>query len=162
MSERKNWNEDPEIAAQVELVRSLAKDLQRGDLLQWTAIESALQLERWQPRLRYIVNKWRRDLQKGGIETWAIPSIGVKLLTDEECLTVVAVHRGKRARRQHGKILRAMKNTRVELLSNNQRLMQAAIIEHSENARRESRQVVASGNVSSDRQKLVQMAKSLE
>lgn len=162
MSDRKNWQEDPEIAAQLDVLRTLGAGLNRGDLLEWGSIETSLKLDREHPRLRYVVKKWRNELQRDGVETWSIPSIGVKLLTDEECLSVVAVHRGKRARRQHSKILKAMKNARTEKLSNNERLMQAAIIDHSKNAIRESRQVVASGNVSSDRQRLAEMAKGME
>lgn len=152
------FSEDPEITAQVEIVKTLARHMQRGDTLTWEQLEAALSMSRTNGRFRYVVNKWRRDLRKHQhIETWPIHSVGIRLLRDEENITILANKRARKARRQHNLVLKAMQNTRLDHLSTNQRLQLIAVIDHSREARRQSGQVATySGNISNDRSKLLE------
>jgi hypothetical protein len=152
------FKHDPEIAAKVESLYQMARGMQRGDTLLWSQIESHLQMTRDEPRMRYIVAKWRkRLLTQDKIETWKEPNVGIRLLHDGECISVVAVKRNKFASRQHTKILKAMGAARNEQLSDNERLMKIAITDHSREARSSARRAAKAGNVSSDRQKLLSM-----
>lgn len=155
--------ESPEIKTQVEALREFAKDLKRGDVLKWVAVESLLGMDKDSAQLRYVVYKWRRFMHKEvGIETWPVPAVGMKLLTDEENLTVAAQKRTRRAGKQHRMVLRAMRNTRSAKLTDHQRLQMMAITAQSQAAQHTSRQIVATaGNEKSDRDRLMEMVKGM-
>jgi hypothetical protein len=160
--ERHQFEEDPEIAARVEKLKAITADYSRGNVLLWEVAEAALNLERDDERLRYAVGKWRKYCHKElRIETWAIPGSGIKLLTESEQVSMLPQKRAKRAYRQHGLILRSIRNTNTSNLSDHERRMAAAIVEHSRNARKQTNKVSNStrGKIPNDRQALIDRAK---
>jgi len=160
--EKKQWEEDPEIAARVELLKKITADYQRGHVLLWEVAEAALGMDRNDDRLQYAVKKWRKYCHSElSIETWGIPGQGVKLLTESEQVSMLPQKRSKRAYRQHGLILRSIRNTNIANLSEHERRMAAAIIEHSRAARRDTNKVTNTtrGKIPNDRQALIERAK---
>jgi hypothetical protein len=155
---RKYFEEDPEIEKQMQVLRGVASMLGRGDVLEYAPAEAALGLQRDEPRFEYLVKKWRRDKARDEkTETWPVPGVGVKLLTHLEQATMLPEKRAKKAYRQHGLILRSIQNTDLAKLPVHARRLAVAVADHSKAARREARKVgkYARGNVSSDRQKLL-------
>jgi hypothetical protein len=160
---KKQWEEDPEVAARVNAIKKAAEGMQRGQVLLWEVIEAAVGLDRKHKDMRYAISKWRKFVVRElGIETWFVPGVGVKMLMPNEHFTVVADKRGKMAYRQHGKILRAMTKTLdTSKLSEHELRMRAAIIDHSRSARKQTNKVTstARGNVQNNRQSLIERAK---
>jgi hypothetical protein len=164
MSKQKQWAEDPEITVRVEALKVLTADYQRGNMLLWSVAESVLQMERTDERLQYAVLKWRKYYHREmRIETWAIPGKGVKLLTESEQVSMLPQARAKKAYRQHGLILRSIQNTNISNLSEHERRMAAAIIEHSRAARKQTNKVTNTtrGKVPNDRQALIDRARRI-
>ena len=125
MTNRKQFEEDPEIAARVEVLKQLTADYKRGHMLLWEVAEAALDMLRDDERLRYAVHKWRKYCHHElRIETWAIPGAGIKLLTESEQVAMLPQKRAKKAYRQHGLILRSIKNTNILNLSEHERRME--------------------------------------
>lgn len=158
----KQFQEDPEIAARVEALKQATADYVRGNVLLWEVAETLLGMTRDDERLKYAILKWRRYCHKElRIETWAIPGSGVKLLTESEQVVMLPQKRAKRAYRQHGLILRSIKNTNIANLTEHERRMAAAIIEHSRNARKQTNRVTNTtrGKIPNDRQALIDRAK---
>lgn len=158
----KQFEEDPEIAARVEALKKATADYVRGNVLLWEVAETILGMTRDDERLKYAILKWRKYCHKElRIETWAIPGSGVKLLTESEQVGMLPQKRAKRAYRQHGLILRSIKNTNIANLTEHERRMAAAIIEHSRNARKQTNKVTNTtrGKIPNDRQALIDRAK---
>jgi hypothetical protein len=161
---KKQFEEDPEISARVEALKKLTADYERGNVLLWETAESTLGLDRDSDELKYAVLKWRKHCHKNlRIETWAIPGVGIKLLTQSDQVSMLPQKRAKRAYRQHGLILRSIKNTDIHSLSEHERRMAAAIIENSRNARKATNKVTNStrGKIPNDRQALIDRAKKI-
>lgn len=161
-SERKQFEDDLEIKERVEKLKTATADYSRGNVLLWEVAEAVLGIERDDDRLRYAVGKWRKYCHKElRIETWAIPGSGIKLLTESEQVSMLPQKRAKRAYRQHGLILRSIKNTNIQNLSDHEKRMAAAIIEHSRNARKQTNKVsnTTRGKIPNDRQALIDRAK---
>lgn len=161
-NEKKQFAEDPEIAERVEKLKAVTADYQRGNVLLWEIAETTLGLHRDDEKLRYAVDKWRKYCHKElRIETWAIPGTGVKLLTESEQVSMLPQKRARKAYRQHGLILRSIKNTNIANLSEHERRMAAAIIEHSRQARKDTNKVTNTtrGKIPNDRQALTDRAK---
>ena len=161
---RKQFEEDPEIAERVEKLKAITADYQRGNVLLWEVAEAALGMTRDDERLKYAVLKWRKYCHHElRTETWAIPGSGIKLLTESEQVAILPQKRAKRAYRQHGLILRSIKNTNIQNLSEHERRMAAAIIENSRNARRATNKVTNTtrGKIPNDRQALIDRAKKM-
>ena len=163
-NEKRQFEEDPEIAARVEKLKAVTADFQRGNVLLWEVAEATLGLDRDDEKLRYAVGKWRKYCHKElRIETWAIPGTGVKLLTESEQVGMLPQKRAKKAYRQHGLILRSIKNTNISNLTEHERRMAAAIIEHSRQARKDTNKVTNTtrGKVPNDRQALIERARRI-
>jgi hypothetical protein len=161
---RKQFEEDPEIAERVEKLKAITADYQRGNVLLWEVAEAALGMTRDDERLKYAVLKWRKYCHHElRIETWAIPGSGIKLLTESEQVAMLPQKRAKRAYRQHGLILRSIKNTNIQNLPEHERRMAAAIIENSRNARKATNKVTNTtrGKIPNDRQALIDRAKKM-
>jgi hypothetical protein len=161
-SERKQFEQDPEIITRVEALKTLTAEYQRGNVLLWEVVEATLGMDREDDRLKYAVLKWRKHCHRDRrIETWAIPGSGIKLLTESEQVSMLPQKRAKKAYRQHGLILRSIKNTNIQNLSEHERRMAAAIIEHSRNARIDTNKVTNTtrGKIPNDRQALIDRAK---
>lgn len=161
---KKQWEEDPEIADRVERLKVATVDFERGNVLLWEVAEAVLGMGRDDERLRYAVSKWRKYCHKElRIETWAIPGSGIKLLTESEQVSMLPQKRARRAYRQHGLILRSIKNTNIQNLSEHERRMAAAIIEHSRSARKQTNKVsnTTRGKIPNDRQALIERAKQV-
>ena len=162
MTERKQFEEDPEIAERVAKLKAVTADYQRGNVLMWEVAEAVLELHRDDEKLRYAVHKWRKwchnDLR---IETWAIPGTGIKLLTESEQVSMLPQKRARKAYRQHGLILRSIKNTNLMALSEHERRMAIAVQEHSRAARTQTNKVTNTtrGKIPNDRQALIDRAK---
>lgn len=164
MSKKRQFEEDPEIGARVEALKKVTADYQRGNVLTWEIVETVLSMHRDDERLRYAVLKWRKFCHKERrIETWAIPSTGVKLLTESEQVVMLPQKRARKAYRQHGLILRSIKNTNIQNLTEHERRMAAAIIEHSRNARQQTNKVTNTtrGKIPNDRKALIERAKRI-
>ena len=160
--ERKQFDDDPEIKARVDKLKEITSDYQRGNVLLWEVAEAALGMTRDDERLKYAVLKWRKHCHKDlRVETWAIPGTGIKLLTESDQVSMLPQKRAKRAYRQHGLILRSIKNTNIFNLSDHEKRMAAAIIEHSRNARKQTNKVsnTTRGKIPNDRQALIDRAK---
>jgi len=161
---RKQFEEDPEIAARVETIKAATAEYQRGNVLLWEVVESLLGMSREDDRLKYAVLKWRKwHHHERRIETWAIPGTGIKLLTESEQVSMLPQKRAKKAYRQHGLILRSIKNTNIANLSEHERRMAAAIIEHSRNARKDTNKGTNTtrGKIPNDRHALIERAKRI-
>ena len=161
---RKQFEEDPEIAERLEKLKAATKDLSRGHMLMWEVVEALLGMERDDDRLRYAVHKWRKYVHHElRIETWAIPGQGIKLLTESEQVSMLPQKRARKAYRQHGLILRSIKNTNIQNLSDHEKRMAAAIIENSRNARKATNRVsnTTRGKIPNDRQALIDRAKKV-
>lgn len=164
ISERKQFEEDPEIVARLEKLKQITADYTRGNVLPWEVVEAALSLNREDEKLQYAVRKWRKFCHKElRIETWAIPGTGIKLLTESEQVSMLPQKRAKRAYRQHGLILRSIKNTNLSNLSDHEKRMAAAITEFSRNARTQTNKVTNTtrGRIPNDRQALIERAKRI-
>ena len=164
MTERKQFEEDPEIAARVDAIKAITADYSRGHVLLWEVAEATLAMDRNDERLRYAVLKWRKYChQELRIETWAIPGTGIKLLTESEQVAMLPQKRAKRAYRQHGLILRSLRNTTLANLSEHERRMAMAIHEHSREARKQANRVTNTtrGKIPNDRQALIDRAKRM-
>lgn len=162
VAERKQFEEIPEISERVEALKKLTAEYQRGNVLLWEVIEATLGLDRDDEKLRYAVHKWRKHCHKERhIETWAIPGTGIKLLTESEQVGMLPQRRARKAYRQHGLILRSIRNTNIQNLSEHERRMAAAIIENSRNARKATNRVTNTtrGKIPNDRQALIDRAK---
>ena len=160
-SERKQFEQDPEIGARVEALKELTADYQRGNVLMWEVVEAKLGMDREDDRLKYAVLKWRKYCHKDlRIETWAIPGSGIKLLTESEQVSMLPQKRAKKAYRQHGLILRSIKNTNLSNLTDRERLMARAIIEHSRAARKDTNRVTNTtrGKIPNVRESLIERA----
>lgn len=160
--ERRQFEEDPEIAARVDKLKSITADYERGNVLLWEVVEAALGLDRDDEKLKYAVLKWRKHCHTElKIETWAIPGSGIKLLTESEQVSMLPQKRAKKAYRQHGLILRSIKNTNIMNLSEHERRMAMAVIENSRNARKATNRVTNTtrGKIPNDRQALIERAK---
>jgi hypothetical protein len=162
MADRRQFEEDPEIAERLAKLKAVTADYERGNVLLWEVAEAVLGLDRDDERLRYAILKWRKwchdDLR---IETWAVPGTGVKLLTESEQVSMLPQKRAKRAYRQHGLILRSIKNTNLMALPEHERRMAIAIEEHSRAARKQTNKVTNTtrGKIPNDRQALIDRAK---
>lgn len=160
--ERKVFEDDPEIADRVQKLKHATKDFERGNVLLWEVAEAVLGMTRDDEQLRYAVLKWRKYCHHElRIETWAIPGSGIKLLTESEQVSMLPQKRARKAYRQHGLILRSIKNTNIQNLSEHERRMAAAIIENSRNARKSTNKVTNTtrGKIPNDRQALIDRAK---
>ena len=163
MKTAKQWEEDPDIAARVEKLKQITADYERGHMLLWEVAEACLDMSRDDERLRYAVLKWRKYCHhKLRIETWAIPGVGVKLLTQSEQVRMLPQKRAKKAYRQHGLILRSINNTDVDSLSEHERRMARAITEHSRDARKQTNKIsnTTRGKIPNDRQALIDRARA--
>ena len=159
---RKQFDDDPEIKARVEALIAATTDYERENVLLWEVAEAILKMERDDERLKYAVLKWRKYYHKTlMIETWAIPGRGIKLLSQSEQVSMLPQKRAKRAYRQHGLILRSIKNTDLFAISDHEKRMAAAIIEHSKAARTQTNKVsnAGRGKIPHDRQALIDRAK---
>ena len=157
--------EDHEIQSQLGQLIEVTGHLQRGDILAWETVLQITGQPETDQRTRYVVWKWRRHLQNNRrIETWPENGIGFRLLTDHEQVTLIPRKRAKRAYRQHGKILRAMRNTDMTKLSEADRKIASAVIEHSRQARREALLIRKKipGEVKTDRAILIERARTAE
>ena len=164
MTERKQFEEDPQIAERVEKLKAITEDYQRGHVLLWEVAEAALGLDRESRELRYAVHKWRKYYHnERRTETWAIPGTGIKLLTESEQVAMLPQKRAKKAYRQHGLILRSLRNTAIANLSEHERRMAAAIREHSTEARRQTNKVTNTtrGKIPNDRAALIERARKI-
>ena len=164
MTKRKQFEEDPEIKARIEKLKETTADYERGHVLLWEVAEAVLEMDRKDDRLLYAVLRWRKYCHKTlRIETWALPGIGIKLLSHSEQVSMLPQRRAKRAYRQHGLILRSIHNTDIAEISDHERRMAAAIIEHSREARRQTNKVSNStrGKIPNDRQALIDRAKRM-
>ena len=164
MTDRKQFEEDPEIAARVDALKVVTADYERGHVLLWEVAAATLDLPVDDDKLRYAVHKWRKYCHKElRIETWAIPQMGIKLLSESEQVAMLPQKRAKKAYRQHGLILRSIKNTNLQNLSEHERRMAAAIVEHSRSARRQTNKVsnTTRGKIPNDRQALIDRAKKI-
>ena len=164
MTERKQFEEDPEIAARVELLRLGTSDYSRGHVLMWEVAEGLLGLDRNDEKMKYAVLKWRKYVHRElRIETWAIPGTGVKLLTESEQIEMLPQKRARRAYRQHGLILRSLRNTNLANLTDHQRRIAAAVNEHSRAARTATNKVTNTtrGKIPNDRQALIDRARRI-
>jgi len=164
MTERKQFEEDPEIAARVELLKLGTSDYSRGHVLLWEVAEGLLGLDRNDEKMKYAVLKWRKYVHRElRIETWAIPGTGVKLLTESEQIEMLPQKRARRAYRQHGLILRAIRNTNLANLTDHQRRIAAAVNEHSRAARTATNKVTNTtrGKIPNDRQALIDRARRI-
>lgn len=132
---KKQFQELPEITLQIEVLRDATAGIERGGIVELSVVDRVLGSGCDDHRKRYIIHKLRRHLRRDrGIETWAIPGVGIKLLTDEECLTVAARKRTRRAVRQHAMAVRAATNSRAENLTDRQRMLAMTIIQQSTEA----------------------------
>ena len=159
---RKQFEEDPGIADRVEKLKAATSDYSRGNVLLWEVAEATLGLHRDDEKLRYAVSKWRKYYHHElRTETWAIPSVGIKLLTESEQVAMLPQKRAKKAYRQHGLILRSIKNTNILNLSEHERRMAMAIVDHSRQARKQTNKVTNTtrGKIPNDRQALIDRAK---
>ena len=164
MTERKQFEEDPEIAARVELLKLGTSDYSRGHVLLWEVAEGLLGLDRNDEKMKYAVLKWRKYVHRElRIETWAIPGTGVKLLTEAEQIEMLPQKRARRAYRQHGLILRSLRNTNLANLTDHQRRIAAAVNEHSRAARTATNKVTNTtrGKIPNDRQALIDRARRI-
>lgn len=162
--ERNLFEKQPENAKRLELLIAATVDYERGHMLLCEVAEAVLNVPWRSNEMRNAINSWRKHLhQERGIETWSVPGVGVKLLPDEEISTVVGQKRTKKAYRQHGLILRAFKNTRMDHLSDHQKRVAIALAKTSEESRKELRHVkgIVQGNITSDRQALIDRAKQI-
>jgi len=162
MTTKKQFEEDPEIGERVQKLKDITADYQRGNMLLWEITEATLGLPRDDEKLRYAVLKWRKYCHHElRIETWAVPGVGIKLLTESEQVAMLPQKRAKKAYRQHGLILRSIKNTNIQNLSEHERRMAFAIIENSRNARKATNRVTNTtrGKIPNDRQALIDRAK---
>jgi hypothetical protein len=161
---RKQFEEDPEVAARVEQLKAATADYHRGHVLLWEVAEAILGLNRNDDKLKYAVLKWRKHCHKElRIETWAIPGTGIKLLSESEQVSMLPQKRAKRAYRQHGLILRSIRNTNLANLSDHEKRMAAAITEYSRNARKQANKVgnTTRGRIPNDRLVLIERAKRI-
>jgi len=164
MSKKKQWAEDPEIAARVEALKVATADYERGNMLLWSVAEAVLNLPKDDERLQYAVLKWRKYYHREmRVETWAIPGKGIKLLTESEQVSMLPQARARKAYRQHGLILRSIQNTNISNLTEHERRMAAVIIEHSRAARKQTNKVTNTtrGRVPNDRQALIDRARRI-
>ena len=162
MTTKKQFEEDPEIGERVQKLKDITADYHRGNVLLWEIAEATLGLPRDDEKLRYAVLKWRKYCHHElRIETWAVPGVGIKLLTESEQVAMLPQKRAKKAYRQHGLILRSIKNTNIQNLSEHERRMAFAIIENSRNARKATNRVTNTtrGKIPNDRQALIDRAK---
>jgi phage regulator Rha-like protein len=163
MKKVKQFEEDPEIAARVEKLKRITADYDRAHVLLWEVAEACLDMHRDDERLKYAVLKWRKYCHHElRIETWAIPGVGIKLLTQSEQVRMLPQKRAKKAYRQHGLILRSIKNTDVDSLSEHERRMARAITEHSRDARKQTNKIsnTTRGKIPNDRQALIDRARA--
>jgi len=161
---RKQFEEMPEITARVDALKIATADYNRGNILLWEVAEAILDMHRDDERLRYAVHKWRKYCHHElKIETWAIPGSGIKLLTESEQVAMLPQKRARKAYKQHGLILRSIRNTTLANLTDHERRMAAAIIEHSRAARRDTNKVTNTtrGKIPNDRQALIDRAKRI-
>lgn len=162
MTDRTAFGEDPDITARVEKLKAITADYERGNVLPWEVVEAVLGLDRDDDKLRYAVHKWRKFYHnEKKIETWAVTGVGIKLLTQSEQVSMLPQKRAKKAYRQHGLILRSIKNTNLMSLPEHERRMAMAIMDHSRQARKQTNKVTNTtrGKIPNDRQALIDRAK---
>lgn len=160
-TERRQFEEDPEIKSQLDKIKEITADYERGHVLLWEIAEQCLGMDRNDDRLKYVIKKWRSWLEKTKrIETWAIPGTGIKLLTQSEHVSLIPKRRAKKAYRQHGLILRGIRNTNLHELTERERLIAYAVVEHSRDARRQTNKVsnAVRSRISPERAAMIKMA----
>lgn len=99
-----HFEETPEIAALVTSLLDLLTEYRRGDTVPWPAIE-AIAGSRYDNRGRYVIQKWRKILQRDhDIVTLVDRTVGVRLLTDAQIVAEIPKLRELKAFRQmnHG------------------------------------------------------------
>lgn len=126
-----------EITKLVQELWNLSQNFQRGTIVPWLQIES-ITGDRTDPRSHYIINKWRRRLEREReIVTLVADGVGVRLLTQRETASEIPAIRQKKAYRQ---IRRAIKQTalvNVAELSDHERRLLASQRQNMAETRRE-------------------------
>ena len=103
-----------------------AANLQRGEVLLLTTIESLCQLDRYDPPWGRIVFRVRRDILKTrGIALRPITNVGYRLCTADEQLTECPYGRQKRAVRQMARAIKEIEGLPTAGLSVHQQRIRA-------------------------------------
>lgn len=114
-----------------------AKELDRGDVIPWEAIEEAAGIERYSEHWTSVIKKLKRKfLDERGIALWAVAGVGLKLTTKDEQLNLITVKRQRRAVRQMSRSLQELGALPSLELTNNQRRLQAYRLDEMHRTRR--------------------------
>lgn len=115
-----------EVTEAVEQLMALSNQYERGQIIAWHHVE-AIAGSRAENRGRYIINKWRRKLERERDQvTLCADSVGVRLLTHRETATEIPRLRQRRAYRQIRRGLRQVETVDEGRLSDHERKLLAA------------------------------------
>lgn len=110
-----------EITTAVETLWTTFASRDRGETIPWEEIEPISGSRRECPG-KTIILKWiKRMRRERSIVAWAVPGVGVRLLTHKQAAVWVPQVRQRRARRQHNKALGELGTVNVTALSDHER-----------------------------------------
>ena len=116
------FDEKPENAECVEAIYAIAVKLKRGEILTHESIKGVLGIQPHEGPWDNIVNRVRRRLEREkGIATWPEPTVGYKLLSTTEQVTMLPLLRSKKAFRQLRRASKSVKALPDAGLSNHMR-----------------------------------------
>jgi hypothetical protein len=110
-----------EITTAVEALWTAFTSRDRGETIPWGEIEPISGSRREYPG-KTIIGKWcKRMRRERCIVAWAVPGVGIRLLTHKQAAVLVPQVRQRRARRQHNRALRELDTVNVTALSDHER-----------------------------------------
>lgn len=119
----------PEITDSVDAVYAATRDLRRGQVLTHETVERILGARRHVGPYDHVVRRVRRRLQdERSIATWPEPTVGYRLCTIAEQLTL-PLRRARRASRQIARGIRSVAVLDDVDLTTHQRVLQARTLE---------------------------------
>lgn len=122
--------ENPRVTAGIDSLQSAFGVLAKGCTIAWEDMERVLDMTRDSHLFRYTVKKWRRNLLRDrGIATWPEYTVGLRLLTDSEQVTIPARARQRRAVRQIRRAIREVSAADDSQLTMHMRLSKRAHLE---------------------------------
>lgn len=131
---------DKRVAEALEKLWEFSKSLGRGQVIPWDSIESFMGLDRSHSKTKTLVGKLKRKMEKErGITLWSEPTVGYRLCTAEEQLTVCPEKRSRRAFRQLRKGINHVTAIPDADLTTQGRMLKSQRIENNKRALRQVR-----------------------
>lgn len=128
------------INAAVTTLTEQTADLKRGDILKWEEIEETTGIKRYTEHWSSMVKRWRRDLLRTrGIACWPEVTVGLRLLTNEEQVTVIGRKRTRKMFRQSSMAMREISAADSSQLSLQLKRLKIATLDNAKIVRRQLR-----------------------